>query len=646
MITLTATSLSLAFGAKELFGGVSFSLEHNDRLGLIGPNGCGKSSLLSILMGETEPTSGGVYIASGTTRGILTQAAAFDIDPNAGRTALEQMYTAFPELLAYEARLNELEGWLSRHENEAGGDKHDSITREYSTLHERYVNEDGLVFRSRCRSILTKMGFDEDSLALDIDALSGGQRTRLALSRQLCREPDILMLDEPTNHLDTETLAWLENYLSSYKKCLIVVSHDRFFLDRVTNKTLLIEHRGAKLYKGGYTASAEQRRIDREVYIHQYKVQQKEIARQEAYIAQQRQWNRERNIIAAESREKLLAKTERLEAPKNDERTVRMRFTPELPSGNDVLEARDVHFRYAGASAELISGVSFKIKRGQRVFIVGPNGCGKSTLIKLLLGRLTPTAGRIDLGHHVEVGYYDQQNQDLNEKNTVLEELWSVHPEMKESEVRGALALFLFYGEDVFKEISVLSGGERARLTLVKLMLSHMNTLILDEPTNHLDIGSREALEEAVGAFDGTVICVSHDRYLVSKLATRVLGFMPDGRLIDMPVTREGDAFSEWEAERDRRMSGGTDASRAKAAPVSSNKEQYLTKKREAAEARREAARIERLRREMHELEEEIDRINAELQGSAGSDYIRAGELTARLEEAENRLLEIYGEVD
>ena len=642
MTILSVNDLCLSYGAKDILENISFSLDATDKLGVVGPNGCGKSTLLSLILGTEEATSGGVFIAKGTTVGILTQDGAFEVSEELGATALEQMYGAFPELIAAETRLSELEDWLLRHPDDAGSEKHDSITKEYSSLHEKYVAEEGLVFRSRCRSILDRMGFDAETMALPITSLSGGQRTRLALSRQLCREPDILMLDEPTNHLDAETLGWLENYLSLYQKCVIVVSHDRRFLDRVTNKTLLIERRHAKLYRGGYTACAEQRKTDREIYEKHYRDQQKEIARQEAYIEQQRRWNRERNIIAAESRQKLLDKMVKLDAPERDERTVCMRFTCGIPSGNDVVELRHVGFSYTPGST-LLSDISFKVRKGERVFIVGPNGCGKSTLIKLLMEKLRPTSGAIDFGHNLQIGYYDQENQNLDESNTVLEELWSLYPTMKEHEARGALGTMLFRGDDVFKPVSVLSGGERARLTLVKLMLSKMNTLILDEPTNHLDIGSREALEAALIGFEGTILCVSHDRAFIDALATRVIGFDGTGKLRDLQSSTPGHAWDEWMA-----VLAGATASAAPAEPEKtpqlSQKEQYLENKKNAAEARKAAARLERLKKEQTELEAELEALNTELYGDAASDYKRAAEIAARIETVENRLLELWEE--
>ncbi|MBE6590278.1 MAG: ABC-F family ATP-binding cassette domain-containing protein [Ruminococcaceae bacterium] len=635
MIAISVNGLSLDFGDVPILEKVSFSLEENDKLGVIGVNGCGKSTLFKLILGELEPREGEIYFSKGKTVGILTQDGAFDCE-NENMTVLERMYSAFPTLLSMEKRLSELEATLE------GAQDH--VIREYSELHEKFVGNGGLEFRGRCAAILSRLGFDKIAQSLPVSVLSGGQRTRLALATELLREPDILMLDEPTNHLDIETLAWLESFLVSYPKCVMIISHDRYFLDKVTNKTLSIEHRRAKLYNGGYTKSMEQRRIDREIAERHWKNQQKEIARQEAYIAQQRAWNRERNIIAAESRLKLLEKMERVERPENDPRSIRMRFGEAIASGNDVLNVRSLSMSFS--ERVLFRDISFLVRRGERVMIIGPNGCGKSTLIKLILSRLTPTAGVIEEGYNVQIGYYDQENQNLTPENTVLDELWNAYPQKTETEIRNTLALFRFTGEDVFKTVSVLSGGERARLTFAKLMLSRMNLLVLDEPTNHLDIDSREALESALEQFDGTIVTVSHDRYLIEKLATRILEIHPgacfEGDLLDYEVTHPGTSYTEFRAYKTLREERAAEEGCAPPRTVSAGKEQYLKAKQANAEARRKRAQLDRLKKECEELESELSRIEEELFGSAASDYLRAAELDTRKNEIEERLMEIY----
>ena len=649
MIALSIEKLTFAFGTRVILDNVNFSLEENDRLGVVGVNGCGKSTLFKLILGEYEADSGNVYISKGKTVGVLKQDDAFADAEGKDETILEMMYRSFPHLLRDEARLAELEAQLKS--GDFGARSAQSVTEEFTTLNERFIAEGGLEFRGRCRSTLIGMGFDEETISRPFHALSGGQRTRLALSRELCREPDILMLDEPTNHLDMETLAWLESFLASYKKCVIVISHDRYFLDRVTNKTLFLEHTKGKLYGGAYTKAAAQRKLDREIEERHYKNQQKEIARQEAYIAQQRAWNRERNIIAAESRLKLLDKMERVERPKEAPKTVRIRFSPSSSgvSGNDVLTVKDLSFSY-GEGGDVLCGVSFLTKSNDRLFIVGPNGCGKSTLIKLMLGKLTPTHGYIEAGYNVNIGYYDQENQNLTDENTVLDELWNAYPTLTELTVRNTLALFRFVGEDVFKSVANLSGGERARLTLAKLILSDMNVLILDEPTNHLDIDSREALETALEDFEGTIIAVSHDRYFLGKLATRLIDLSPvrdGGMLRDIHVEHTGAGYEELCRDRERRTALAVSASSTEesSAPIAeSQKDAYLRNKREAAEARKEQKRLERLRAEAEKIEQRLEEIDAEMLECA-TDYVKLGELDSEKNTLEERLLEIYGEI-
>lgn len=646
MTAISINDLCFSFGTKKVLDKVSFSLEESDKLGVVGVNGCGKSTLFSLILGEREPDEGSVFIARGKTVGVLTQEGAFETSALAGNSALEQMYAAFPELIRAEERLAQLTVDLERCDAYAEPERHRILLAEYTDLNARFIAEGGLEFRGRCASILMKLGYDEAAMKADIATLSGGQRTRLALARQLCREPDILLLDEPTNHLDMETLVWLESFLISYKKCVIVISHDRYFLDRVTNKTLALEHCRAKLYNGGYTATMEQRRIDRELAEKHYRDQQKEIARQEAYIAQQRQWNRERNIIAAESRQKMLDKMEKLEKPQDAPRGIKIKFSETVASGNEVLRAKGLCMGFGERS--LFSNVNFLIKKDERVFFVGPNGCGKSTLIRLILGKLQPTGGFVEAGYNVQVGYYDQENQNLNEDNTVLEELWSTYPNMNEVDIRSTLAAFRFLYEDTEKTVRVLSGGERARLTLAKLMLSKINVLVLDEPTNHLDINSREALEEAIEAFDGTVVTVSHDRYFIERLATRVIELIPatlGGGTYDYTVTHKGHAYTEYSEFRASRAVTAGETAVQSAVPTSSAKEQYLRNKQQASEARKQETRLRRLREESERIEKRIEDIDVELFGDAASNYVRAAELEQEKNELEERLLEIYEEI-
>ena len=643
MLAITVNELSMSFGARDLFKKISFALEENDKLGIIGTNGCGKSTLFKIILGQADATSGNVFIAKNKTIGILTQDCAFEVSNLVGRTALEQMYAAFPELLRMEEKLAFIEEKMA---NEKNSDEHIRLSEEYHDLYTKFSNLGGLDYKSRCASILLKMGFEESALSLDVDLLSGGQRTRLALSKQLCREPDLLLLDEPTNHLDIETVQVLENYIKNYKKCVLIISHDRYFLDQVTNKTLAMEFCEAKLYNGNYTASMKQRQIDHEVAEKHYINQQKEIARQEAYIAQQRAWNRERNIIAAESRQKMLDKMVKLERPKEAPKPIKIKFRQSIPSGNEVLRVSGLS-KFFG-DKKLFDNMDFLIKKGERVFIIGKNGSGKSTLLKMLVGECEPTSGFIEAGYNVDIGYFDQQNQNLTESNTVLDELWNAYPDRREFDIRSALARFRFSAEDCEKNVSMLSGGERARLTLAKLILSPMNLLILDEPTNHLDIMSREALESALDEFGGTILIVSHDRYLVNKLATRVIEIdneQTTGQsFIDYPVWKVGNAFSEFTEHKATHVLA-TLSTESEKAPTA-QKEDYLARKKQASDARREQRRIENLKKEQEKIEAELEQIEIDLFGEAATDYKKAAELTAKKEALEERLMEIYEELE
>ncbi len=643
MLAITVNDLGVSFGARDIFKKISFALEENDKLGIIGTNGCGKSTLFKVILGELEPTTGNVFIAKNKTIGILTQDCAFEVSNLVGKSALEQMYAAFPELIRMEEKLAFLEEKMAAVNDSA---EHMKLCEEYHDLYTRYLSLGGLDYKSRCAGILLKMGFDERALALDVDKLSGGQRTRLALSKQLCREPDLLLLDEPTNHLDIETVQVLENYIKNYKKCVLIISHDRYFLDQVTNKTLAMEFGEAKLYGGNYTASMKQRDIDRGIAEKHYINQQREIARQEAYIAQQRAWNRERNIIAAESRQKMLDKMVKLERPKEAPKPVVIKFRQSIPSGNEVLRVAGLSKSFG--EKKLFENMDFLIRKAERVFIIGKNGSGKSTLMKMLVGDIEPTTGIIEAGYNVEIGYFDQQNQNLTESNTVLDELWNAYPEKREFEIRSALARFRFSAEDCEKNVSMLSGGERARLTLAKLILSPMNLLILDEPTNHLDIMSREALESALDEFGGTILIVSHDRYLVNKLATRIIEIDNDATtgkdFIDYPVFNVGNAFAEFTHHKETHLVSSA-SNEVDKAPTA-QKEDYMARKKQASDARREQKRIENLKKEQEKIEKELEQIEIDLFGEAATDYKKAAELTAKKDALEERLMEIYEELE
>ncbi|MBR3991360.1 MAG: ABC-F type ribosomal protection protein [Clostridia bacterium] len=631
---LSLSGVSYGYGTATILRGVTFHVEEGDRVGVVGVNGSGKTTLLSLISGDLTPDGGTVSVSRDRTIGILHQNDTFNVDSSVKDTVLEQMYATFPHLLRQEGRLREIESALKE---ETDGAKLEKLSAEFASLNAKFIDGGGLYFRSRCRSMLKGLGFGEEYHSLPISSLSGGQRTRLALAKILAAEPDIMLLDEPTNHLDTDTLLWLEEHLSSYKKSLLVVSHDRYFLDRVTNKTLDVENGSVTMYGVPYSGFVEEKKKNKDNYRKKYELQQKEIARLEAFIENQRKWNRERNIIAAESRMKAIDRMEKLERPAADPKKISFSIDSPGSSGNDVLEARELTMGFPEKT--LFENLSFLLKKGDRMFISGPNGCGKSTLLRILMGELEPLSGTVVTGYNVRIGYYSQDNQGLDPDSTVLEEIWSAYPGLTQTKIRDTLAQFLFRGEDVEKKVAVLSGGERARLTLAKLILSKINLLILDEPTNHLDIDSREALEEALTGFDGTLICVSHDRYFVRRLATRFI-LLRDGRWRDVISTY--DKLTESDSLPAAAKSAGAE----NGVKVSDQKSEYLARKQEAQALRRAARRLEAVEAEAAKLEAEIANIDDELYGEAAADYLRACELTDKKTVAEDRLMQLYGEED
>ena len=629
MISVNCENLSLSFGAETVLENVSFALNEGDKLGIIGVNGAGKSSLFAMITGKYQPTSGEVFISKGKTVGILEQ----NIEYDSSRTILDEAINTFSDLLETEKELENL-----RAVSEQTGSEADA--KRYSDCQERFTAGGGYEFRGRCRGILKKLSLPEELWDKPVSSLSGGQKTRLSLACLLLRDPDIILLDEPTNHLDTDALFWLESYLKASRKTILVISHDRYFLDSVVNRILEIENKKSRIWNGNYTGYVNQKSIDREIQERHYVNQQREIKRIEAYIGQQRRWNRERNIIAAESRQKLLDKMERVERPEALPDRIRMTFDSSGESGNDVMSVRGLAKSYPGKA--LFDSVSFEVKKHDRLFICGKNGCGKSTLIKILAGRIPPDSGFASLGYNVKIGYYDQENQDLHPNNTVIDELWNAYPTMTETTVRNALALFLFRGDDISKKVSVLSGGEKARLTLARLMLSKMNLLILDEPTNHLDINSREVLENALSGFDGTIIAVSHDRYFINKLATRILDF---GAESEHHLFAFEGGYGEYLDYRRRYLTSPEEEAK-KEAVVTASKEQYLNAKREQAEIRKSERRLKNLKDGIAATENRISEIGEEMTACDPYDHVKLAGLEKEQTELEDRLLSMYEELD
>ena len=629
MISVNCENLSLSFGAETVLEKVSFALNEGDKLGIIGVNGAGKSSLFAMITGKYQPTSGEVFISKGKTVGILEQ----NIEYDSSRTILDEAINTFSDLLETEKELENLRAVSERTGSEADA-------KRYADCQESFTSGGGYEFRGRCRGILKKLSLPEALWDKPVSSLSGGQKTRLSLACLLLRDPDIILLDEPTNHLDTDALFWLESYLKASRKTILVISHDRYFLDSVVNRILEIENKKSRIWNGNYTGYVNQKAIDREIQERHYVNQQREIKRIEAYIGQQRRWNRERNIIAAESRQKLLDKMERVERPEALPDRIRMTFDSSGESGNDVMSVRGLAKSYPGKA--LFDSVSFEVKKHDRLFICGKNGCGKSTLIKILAGRISPDKGFASLGYNVKIGYYDQENQDLHPNNTVIDELWNAYPTMTETTVRNALALFLFRGDDISKKVSVLSGGEKARLTLARLMLSKMNLLILDEPTNHLDINSREVLENALSGFDGTIIAVSHDRYFINKLATRILDF---GAESEHHLFAFEGGYGEYLDYRRRYLTSPEEEVK-KEAVVTASKEQYLNAKREQAEIRKSERRLKNLKDGIAATESRISEIGEEMTVCDPYDHVKLAGLEKVQTELEDRLLSMYEELD
>ena len=643
MIALSVSDVSLSFGMETVLKNISFSVNDGDRVGVIGVNGAGKTSLFKVITGAYTQDSGAVYLQKGYVVGCLEQNPDLTALPGSTR-CIDYMYSAFPSLVAAEAKIAALESEISILSSHGMHDEAVKKTEELTELNRKFALDGGLEFRSRCKSMLLRLGFDEALLMQNISTLSGGQYTRLSLARLLATEPDVLMLDEPTNHLDIDSLAWLESFISTYKKTVIIISHDRYFLDRTTNKTLHIQYAGARLYNGNYTATKDMQEAEAASLEKRYKEQQKEIAKIKANIEFQRRCNREHNFVTIRSKEKQLARMEKVELAPPPPKDIRLSFNAEEESAGDVIDVKNLSFSYSGAP--LINDISFLIRRYERVLFLGKNGCGKSTLMKLINSMLTPTAGKITLGYNIKIGYYDQENRGLSQNKTVFDELHDEYPDKKDGELRSVLALFLFGADDIIKPISVLSGGERARLTLAKLMLKKVNLLIMDEPTNHLDIGSAEALENALLAFDGTIIAVSHDRYFINRIATRIIELDAENErgLVDYSLEDYDDAYTEYmrirTTAREAKLQKAAEALASK--PESSSKQEYEQRKREAAERRSEEKRQREAKTKIEKLEAELESLEEELFGEAATNYVRAAEIEERKGAIEEELLELY----
>lgn len=523
MIVLSCKNISKSYGIDEILKDVTLSINEGDRVGIIGANGEGKSTLFKILSKQLSFDDGEIFIDKNKTLGYLAQ----HLDLDTKNTIYNEMLLVFSDLTRLEEKLLDLENKMNEPYDESKADYHNKIINDYNTSQELYSHRGGYTYKGEINKVLKGLGFSEEDFDKEISKLSGGQKTRVALCKLLLLSPDILLLDEPTNHLDLEAIEWLEEYLKSYKGTILVISHDRFFLDSVTNRTFQVINGHVNCYNASYTKFLELREKDYESQLKAYNLQQAEIKRQEAIIEKFRSFNREKSIRAAESREKALDRMEKIDAPDEEKGPAKIKFETSVKSGYDVLHVEKLSKSFG--DKHLFSNLSLDLKRGEKIALIGENGRGKTTFFNILMDKIKADSGVKVLGTNVNIGYYDQEQSNLCEDKTIIDEVWDDFPELTTSQVRGALATFLFTGEDVFKTINKLSGGEKCRINLLKLMLSRSNLLLLDEPTNHLDILSREALEEAILSYDGTLIVISHDRYFLNKVINRIVELQEEG---------------------------------------------------------------------------------------------------------------------
>ncbi|WP_446897743.1 ABC-F family ATP-binding cassette domain-containing protein [Clostridium sp. LBM24168] len=523
MVILSCKNIHKSYGINTILDNITFNINEGEKVGLIGPNGAGKSTLFKILTGELEHDSGDLFIDKTKTLGYLAQ----HLSLNSSNTIYDELVSVFKDLIDLEKKLSKLEILMDKPYDKNDTEYNNKLINDYTTYSELYKNKGGYTYKVEISRVLKGLGFFESDFNRKIDLLSGGQKTRIALCKLLLIKPDILLLDEPTNHLDLDAIEWLEDYLKNYKGTVILISHDRYFLDSVTSITAELISGHANFYNGNYTKFIDLKEKDYETQLKAYNIQRAEIKRQEAVIERYRSFNREKSIKAAESRQKMLDKIERIKAPDKLPKLKNITFKSQIKSGNDVLHIENLQKNFG--KKHLFSDVSFDIKKGEKIAIIGENGRGKTTLFRIIKKELDDYDGICSIGKNVFIGYYDQEQSDLNMNKTIIDEVWDNFPKLTTTEIRNALASFLFTGDDVFKTISSLSGGEKCRINLLKLILSKSNFLLLDEPTNHLDIMSREALEKALLEYDGTILLISHDRYFLNKVINKIYELNKDG---------------------------------------------------------------------------------------------------------------------
>lgn len=628
---LACRDVGKAYGIDTILEKVTFTIEDKEKAAIVGVNGAGKTTLFKILTGEISNDGGEIFIKKSIEMGYLKQNAVIEGD----RTIYEEALTVFEPIIKAEETLRDMEHEMA----DLSGDELEKHMREYSLLQHSFEERDGYSYKSRTKGVLKGLGFCEEDFEKPLYQLSGGQKTRVHLGKLLLAKPDLLLLDEPTNHLDIESISWLEDYLKGYQGAVLIISHDRYFMDKIVTKTIEIENKKSHVYEGNYTFYARQKAVNREIQLKQYTQQQKEIKHQEEVIKTLRSFNREKSIKRAESREKMLDKIERVDKPDGLPDKMRLTLTPRIISGNDVLYAENLSKSFP--DKKLFEGVNLDIKREDKVAIIGPNGIGKSTLFKMLLGTAESDAGYMRLGTNVNIGYYDQEQQNFDERKTVFQEISDTYPTLTSGEIRNVLASFVFEGDDVFKPISALSGGEKGRLMLAKIMLGKSNLLMLDEPTNHLDMFSKEILEDAINRYEGTVIYISHDRYFINRTAQKVLELSPNG------VTQylgNYDYYMEKKTtkEREEQLFGAVQQGAAADISASATKQDWQSQKEQQAKERRQKNRILKIEKEIEDTESLISDLDEKLSSNeVATDAVMAQELFEKKTAFEERLEEL-----
>ncbi|MFB0845110.1 ABC-F family ATP-binding cassette domain-containing protein [Paenibacillus oleatilyticus] len=647
---LQVSNITKSYGVSTVLSNISLQIEARERIGLVGVNGAGKSTLLQIIAGELSYDSGSIFKAKETKIGYLKQNSGLISD----RSIWNELMSVFDRLLEMEEELRRLEARMSDPDVLADEKKTEETMRRYAELSDAFRERGGYEIEARIRGILSGMGFGHMDPATPVQTLSGGQKTRLALAKMLLEAPDLLLLDEPTNHLDIPTLTWLEQYLRSYPGAILVVSHDRYFLDSLVGAIYEIERTSSRRYTGNYSRYIELKAADYEVQLRQYEKQQEEISKMEDFI--QRNLVRASTTKRAQSRRKALDKMERLDKPLGELKRASFSFEVEAPTGREVLDVRGLTISY-DRQQPLAQGITFQLRRGDTAALIGPNGIGKSTLLKTLIGQHTQDRGAFDWGTNVKIGYYDQEQTGLNPNQTVLEEVWNAFPHLEEARIRTVLGNFLFSGEDVFKKVGSLSGGEKARVALAKLMLQKANVLILDEPTNHLDLYSKEVLESALIEYEGTLLFISHDRYFLNKMAENMLEMDKDGvtvylgnyddyvekkqELAEMEQQRLAEAASRGGAEAAKGR-GHAESSTAKTAEPGAGSD-YEAGKQAKREERTRQRKLEQLEQQIAQLEEAIGGLEAELTDpDVYNNYMLVQEKNAALEAKREQLAECY----